>query len=473
MRLLREGGVRLLTFTGSPGVGKTCLAAQVAEALRPDYPDGPHLARLGSTRDPLAVPSIIARAMGITAGDGRQGWDALARALHERSTLLMLDNLEQVIVVAPFLADLLAACPKLAVLATSRAPLRVRGEQQFPTAPLALPPSGPPLTPDALRQAPAVALFLAVAQAVRLDFALTAANADDIAAICHQLDGLPLAIEFAAARVRTMPPELLRTHLSGTALLDWLADGRRDRPGRHHTMRRAIGWSYNLLTARGQAAFQILALFPDGASPHALAAVLAAEPANDGDASAAAALDELVDQGLALPQTTAGAVRFTIPNLPRAYALDRLAASDEGGALRAQFAAHGASLVARNERDRGDLATATGPESQNPEAARERAVAHRDTHPARHLAATHALPLPQPNPDPQRARPSAGKPLPGTPPLSPREREVLALIAQGHSNKRIAHTLYISESTAKYHVRSLLDKLGADTRAQAGLRGLL
>lgn len=482
MRLLREEGVRLLTFTGPPGVGKTRLAAQVAAAVRADYRDGAFLVRLAAVRNPARVPAAITRALGGTSLDHVDGWDGLAATLRERPTLLLLDNLEQVIAAAPALADLLAACPHLTLLATSRAPLRVRGETEFPVLPLPLSAAAQGLPLDELQQNPAVALFVARTGAVRPDFYLTPDNAEDVAAICRRLDGLPLAIEFAAARMRMWPPALLRTHLTDAALLDWLVDGRRDRPGRHRSMRRAIAWSYNLLTARSQHAFRALGAFPGGATPHALGATLAGASIMDAGArleEVMIALDKLVDQGLVRAEATDGALRFTLPGIVRAYALDRLTASGEEGGVQARMAAFYAALVETSAQTADVREARLAPERENLEAAWEWAAGHDEARMGRRLAS--ALPVRASGRDaaapPECAHMHGSQPPHETALLSPREREVLALVAQGRSNKEIAQRLYIAEGTAKYHVRSLLDKLGADTRAEAvahaGQRGLL
>jgi DNA-binding SARP family transcriptional activator len=248
VRLLDRPAVRLVTVVGPPGVGKTRLALEVAALRSAAYAGGVCFVELAALTDPALVLPAIAQALGVRE-DGAQPLPALlAAALRDRHLLLVLDNCEQVLGAAPALAGLLASCARLVVLATSRAPLRLRGEHQFPLEPLALPdPAHLPDPPDpaVLLRFPAVALFVERAAAVRPDFALTTGSARPVAELCARLDGLPQALELAAARTRLLPPGALVARLDGRLRL--LADGPRDLPARQQALRSAVDWSYDLL----------------------------------------------------------------------------------------------------------------------------------------------------------------------------------------------------------------------------------
>src|SRR5688500_8756378 len=218
--LLLDPAVRLVTLTGPAGVGKTRLAEAVATELRGAFAAGFEFVSLAAEQDPDQVMPRIAKAF-------RRDADRLQQFLRRRNLLLVLDNLEQILEATPQVTGLVAACPALKVLVTSRIALRVRGERAFPVDPLAVP--GPhPLPPEELRGVPAVALFVARAEAVRPSFAISEKNAAAVAAICRQLEGLPLAIELAAARVRVLPPAAIRDRLqqaTGGASLELLTGG--------------------------------------------------------------------------------------------------------------------------------------------------------------------------------------------------------------------------------------------------------
>jgi predicted ATPase len=244
--LLRRDDVRLVTLIGSGGIGKTRVGLQVAADLLDDFPDGVFFVPLAPIGDPELVISAVAQVLGLREARGRPIQDTLKRFLRARRLLLLLDNLEQVLPAASPIADLLAACPRLKVLVTSRAPLRVSGEHELSIPPLTLPDLERPLTVETLRQSAAAALFIDRAAAIKRDFAVTTDSAQAIAAICHRLDGVPLAVELAAARSRSLAPAAMLARLDHR--LNHLTGGARDAPERHQTLRRAIDWSYELLS---------------------------------------------------------------------------------------------------------------------------------------------------------------------------------------------------------------------------------
>ena len=248
--LLRED-VGLVTLTGPGGAGKTRLGLQIAAALLDQFEDGVYLVLLAPISDPGLVPATIARALGLREAADRPIADVLTDHLRERQVLLLLDNFEQILPAAPVVADLLAACPRLKILVTSRAALRVRGERELAVPPLGLPEDGASVSAERLQQYAAVALFAERAREVRPDFAITTENAPAVAEICQRLDGLPLAIELAAARIRLLSPQAMLGRLGRR--LPFLTGGSRDLPARQQTLRDTIGWSYDLLI-RGRAA---------------------------------------------------------------------------------------------------------------------------------------------------------------------------------------------------------------------------
>jgi predicted ATPase len=290
------------------------------------FDDGVYLVELTSLRDPALVGAAIALALGVKEAGGRPVAELLTSYLRDKALLLLLDNLEQVLDAAPLVAGLLAACPRLTILATSRVPLRLRAERQFLVDPLALPDAAQLTDIAAIVRAPAVALFVERAQAVAPDFVLTSENAAAVATICIRLDGLPLAIELAAARSKLFAPTALLRRLDRRLAL--LSHGPHDLPRRQQTLRAAITWSYDLLSEAEQRLFRRLGIFVGGCTLDAVAAVCD----TDGDLanSVVDGMAALLDQSLVQREMGAdGEPRFTMLETIREYALEQLEASDE------------------------------------------------------------------------------------------------------------------------------------------------
>ncbi|MBA3337970.1 MAG: TIR domain-containing protein, partial [Chloroflexia bacterium] len=333
---------RLVTLTGPGGVGKTRLAIEVARAAAPAFPDGVGFVDLSPVRDPGLVLPTIARAHGVWDAGTDPLTDTLATAIGDRHVLHVLDNLEQVLEAAQAIAVLLSRCPRLAMLVTSRAPLAVRGEHVVPVEPLAVPDARLTTALAEIAAAPAVALFVARAAEARPGFALTTENAGVVAAICARLEGLPLAIELAASRVKLLPLDRLLARLDQA--LPTLTGGARDLPDRQRTLRDAIAWSYDLLPAEEQALFGRLGVFAGGWTLDAAEAIR--DP--DGTARVFDGLASLVDKSLVRLDHGGAEPRFGMLETIREFAVERLAASGDEDAARDRHAAWVLDLAARN-----------------------------------------------------------------------------------------------------------------------------
>ncbi|HEU0114833.1 MAG TPA: AAA family ATPase, partial [Thermomicrobiales bacterium] len=305
--LLRDGERRLLTLTGPGGVGKTRLALAAAGEARDAFPDGLVFVDLAPLSDPALIASAIAQALGLHETGGRSLLDLLVDRLRERQLLLVLDNLEHLLPGATLVSDLLARLPHLTILATSRVRLHLRGEREWPVRPLALPeePAGASASASLERigEAAAVRLFVARAADITPGFALTEANAADIVAICRRLDGLPLALELAAAWSKMLPPPALRSRLEARSLA--LTRGARDLPARQQTLRATLAWSHDLLEPEERTLLRRLAVFAGGCTIEAAEAVT--NHAGDLGLDPLDGLARLVDKSVAIEEAIDGA----------------------------------------------------------------------------------------------------------------------------------------------------------------------
>jgi serine/threonine-protein kinase PknK len=319
-------GTRVLTITGVGGTGKTRFAVELFERARHDYAAGAAFVSLASVTEPGEVMTTIGLTLDIAEAHGRSALDAAVTVIGDRRVLLMLDNLEQVIEAAGDIAELVSRCAALQVIATSRAPLKIGAEVELALPPLALP-DAETGEADELMRCPSVALFVQRAAKVKPGFALSVANTVSIAGICRALDGLPLALELAAARVRVLEPAALLQRLDHA--LDLLTSGDRDLPMRQRTLRATISWSYSLLDETEQRLLRCLSVFHEGWTLDEMEQICYTE---DGRIRALDELDSLVEKGLV--RVVRDDERYTLLDTIRAFAAEQLHAGGEVAAIR-------------------------------------------------------------------------------------------------------------------------------------------
>ena len=345
--LLLRPDVRLLTLTGTAGVGKTRLAFEVARGLVHDFADGVHFILLAPLNDPALVIPTIAHRLGLMESSSQPVLELLKLSQRDKQRLLLLDNFEQVIEASPELTKLLEACPDLKLLVTSREVLRLRGEQQFVVPPLALPDTKHLPEAGLLAQFSAVNLFLQRAQAIRSDFQLTADNAATIAQICLRLDGLPLAIELAAARIKVFTPQALLARLDRR--LQVLTGGARDLPLRQRNLRSTLAWSYQLLDAREQQLFRQLSVFVGGCTLEAAEVVCGTLRESEEEGSILDRIASLLDKSLLKQTEQDDEPRLLMLETIREYGLEALASAGEAQATHEAHATYYLALAEEAE----------------------------------------------------------------------------------------------------------------------------
>jgi predicted ATPase/Tfp pilus assembly protein PilF len=341
-KLLLQDGVDLLTITGPGGIGKTRLALQAAANLLSDFEHGAFFVSLASITDADLVANSIIQTLELKMGESQSGLELLKEYLQDKQMLLVLDNFEHVTEAAPLLNDLLSNSPGLKFLVTSRAILHLYGEYEFNVPPLAVPDLNNLPSLDVLAESAAVALFLSRAEAVKVDFSLTPENAPIVAEICIQLEGIPLAIELAAARIKLFSPEALLKELSHR--LNLLAKKSADRELRHQTLRNAVAWSYQLLSAEEQALFTQLGVFAGGCTLDAVEAICVW--GSKSDIPLLEQLASLVDKSMLQHELRSnGEPRFMLLETLREYALERLKADGQTETVRRRHLAYYLKLV--------------------------------------------------------------------------------------------------------------------------------
>ena len=338
--LLLRQEVRLVTVTGPGGIGKTRLAVQAASELVEHFPDGTYFVALASLGDPSLIASMIVQTLGIREAGGHSAIEILRKHLQDASRapmLLLLDNFEHLVEAAASVADLLATAPNFKIMVTSQAALHVYGEHEFPVPPLALPDSRSKASVEVLSHCPAVALFVQRAVAAKPDFELNRENAAAVTEICARLDGLPLAIELAAARVKVLSPSLMLTRLANR--LQLLTGGARDLPQRQQTLRATMDWSYDLLSAAEKKLFRRLSVFAGGCNLEGVEAVC--DTKGDLDLNLLDGMASLLDKSLVQQiEHVKDESRFVILETIREYALEKLEASGELPLTRRAHAAY-------------------------------------------------------------------------------------------------------------------------------------
>jgi len=346
--LLLRQEVRLVTVTGPGGIGKTRLATEVASGLVEHFPGGTHFVPLSALSDPDLVASVIVQALGIREAGGQSPLEILKRNLQDSlraPVLLLLDNFEHLVQAVPTVSEILIAGPNLKILVTSRAALHLYGEHEFPLPPLTLPDSRSLPSVEVLSQCPSIALFVQRAAAARPDFELNQENACAVAEICARLDGLPLAIELAAARVKVLSPSSMLTRLASR--LQLLTGGSRDLPQRQQTLRAAIDWGYDLLSAPEQKLFRRLSVFVGGCNLESVEAVC--DSKGDLDLDLLDGMASMVDKSLMQQvEQRKTESRFVMLETLREYALEKLEASGEAALTKRAHAAYCLVLAEEN-----------------------------------------------------------------------------------------------------------------------------
>ena len=351
--LLQRPDARLVTLTGTGGIGKTRLSLEVGAELLHSFREGVYFVPLASINDATLVIPAIAHTLGLQHRYAErqqplaEHMEYLKTFLREKQSLLLLDNFEQVVDAAPDIAELLVACPRLKILVTSRAALHLSGEHEFPLPPLALPDGTSPLPVHELTQYAAIALFLQRAMAIKPDFDVTTANVQTIAMICRRLDGLPLAIELAAARIKLLPPQALLQRLSHP--LNVLTGGRQNAPERHQTLRNTIAWSYHLLNAVEQQLFRRISVFVGSCSLEAIEALYSSYP--DRTMLVLDGVSSLIDKSLLRQIEQGDEPRIVMLETIREYALEMLDANGEERLIRHAHAVYYMTLAEESERE--------------------------------------------------------------------------------------------------------------------------
>ena len=380
-KLLLQESVRLVTLSGTGGTGKTRLAIELAARVMDEFPSGTFLVNLAQVIDPTLVVAAIVSTLGIIENPGKPIEQTLYDFLRTKRMLLLLDNFEQVIAAAPVVASLLSECPRLKILVTSREPLRVRGEHELALPPLAVPNLAHMPKFEELLLCAAVVLFAQRAQAVRPDFSVTAENAMIVAEICSRLDGLPLALELAAARARVLSPRAILLRLQNR--LELLHAGARDLPTRQQTLRNTIAWSYDLLDDQDKRFFACLSVFSGSFSLKAAEEICG--KSGHAPEDFLDQLTRLVEKSLLLSGQVEGETRFTMLATLREFAHESLVSSGASISMEERFADFYLALAEEAEhklkgREQGDWLARLEHEHDNLRAALQWTIEHKELH---------------------------------------------------------------------------------------------